>query len=269
MPRPIYPDIEGYWGISTSDIVNYLWCGARYFFSKEFGWNRVTSRMILGSAVASAAKVDNKIKMIDPTSKGASVEEVVEIAVESFRAEANASEIMDRFQEGPMIDSTASAAQAFKLNLSPSIKPILCEEPIVTKLEGEHIALRGTPDYFQEGEVIDLKTGKAWSRADVANSIQLTVYACLYREVKGEWPERVGIDSIRRVRSRVWDTERIYGERSESDFVALKHVVCSVKRGIDAGVCIPASPNQWYCSRKWCPYFMECPYVGSARRKIE
>lgn len=264
MAKPCYPEIPGYYGISASDILEYLMCGARYWFSRRYQWRRITNRMAIGSAVGVAAKCDNKIKMAVPDSPGGAIDELIEIAVESFKHEIGNSEMMDRMDGAP--DIVADATRTFKLEVSPLIKPVWCEEPILAKIDDGNVALRGTPDYFTEDEVLDLKVGKNWTSADVATSIQLTIYAYLFRSWKGVLPEAVGIDNIVRTK-RIWRAQRIYSKRNERDFESFFHLLRSVKDGIDKGVCIPAAPNQWHCSSKWCPYFQECKYVGSARRK--
>jgi len=262
--RPRYPTPpDGYTPISTSAVMTFLRCGYRYWMEKEKG-NPVTARMARGTALSRAAETDNRAKMAGEEKHP---DELIEVARSSFSSELPAMQ-----DKGTTILKTKAslpqAVLAWVRDLSPGIGGVtLAEKPLVGLFHEERIVLCGTPDFFANNCVRDVKTGRRWRPDDVHTSVQLTTYSWLHLLHVGTMPTAVAVDSIHRDRHGRWIGETLWSSRTPEDLQSLWETVKSVVRGIQKGVALPADPTSWHCSAAWCPLFWECPHVGDARKR--
>lgn len=256
MTEPRYPGAAaGQFRISHSTIQTYLMCGLRWFYEQEERRRHATVAMLVGSATSAAANYDNCAKMSE---EPASLSELVECGVEYYEEAIEHSEVPEsRFEIATGKDDAADASRAFGELLSPSIEPVMSEERIIAVID-DGIELAGTLDTAEKDAVRDLKTGRAWTQARADRSRQLTGYDLLFEARTGAPPSRVAIDSLHKDSRGTWRATTLWSQRTERDRLAFIETVRRVKKGMDAGIALPAAEGSWQCSEKWCPKWREC-----------
>lgn len=268
MPRPKYPPTRrGVTRITQSTLEEYLRCGVKWRFSRESRHEWATVRMAVGTGVGIGAHEDNERKIT--TGEPAKLREIVEIAVTGYELEVETVEVPEAPAEVARgKDTTASAAREYGKRVSPLLTDVIeAESPIVAEV-AEGLEIAGTPDYVTREGLGDLKTGQPWSQARADLSRQLTVYGLLHAARHGSYPRRLWIDSIGRVHGKrvAWDAHRLWTGRSVEDYRAVLEVIDAARRGMEAGICLPAPEGAWWCSAKWCPFWRRCPAVSNGRR---
>lgn len=268
-----YPgEREGVFRISNSTIESYLKCGVRFEFEREQSYRRATIAMLIGTAVSSAAQLDNHLKMHGTCSSsgqlGAELDDMIGVAVSSFETNADDSEVVESKQEQRSgVDTVREAARAYGIHVSPTITDVVAtEEPIIAEIE-DGLELAGTPDCIQRapgaaGTVQDTKTGQPWTQERVDASRQLTGYTLLHEAKYGVVPDRVVIHSLsKHPRTfRSWRSTTLWSHRDESDRDAYVELMRRTRRSIEAGIALPAPSNAWWCSAKWCPFAKQCEF---------
>ena len=111
---------------------------------------------------------------------------------------------------------------------------------------------------------------KAW--ADT--SLQLTAYGLARRAIDGHKVVPVKFDVIvdRNPNLDVKGTDPagvtwqlLQSERNDQDFYSYMERIDHVAKSIRAGVFIPARPDDWICSKKFCGYWNQCPHAARPR----
>jgi len=280
--RPVYrPPAPGWERWTASDLEQYLRCGLAYFRRRDSAERRRNVALVTGTAIHRAAADHARKLML--SGSGMRLVELVDTAVAAYDEEAESGEMAEPAGEWRRAaDYVAGAAHEYGLRLAPRARDLLdeeilaVEEPMYAYLEtgGYAIELAGTLDRASRPldpsspragavEVADIKTGRRWSEVDVASNRQLSVYAELYTATFGSRPRRVGVENVASSSraSGVWYGSRIVGRRSEADREALWSVLKAATDGRRAGVALPAPNGAWWCSKKWCPYWSDCPAV--------
>jgi CRISPR/Cas system-associated exonuclease Cas4 (RecB family) len=256
-----YEGTPGHFRISNSELQEYLMCNLRRWYRLEDKARRTTVKMAIGTGVAKGAKADNLEKL---AYRHLPLTQLVDAAVAGYDEEVQTSEVAEaRSEIAGGHDETADAARTFGLQVSPMILPILAEKPIVVEL-GE-IELAGTPDYICAEGCGDLKCGRLWTGEHVARSTQLTAYSILHRAVLGDYPKRVWIDSVHRVRGS-WAAARIWGSRGSEDRTAFYQLLLRVKQSIEAGIALPAPEMAWWCAPAYCAFYRKCWFKTGRRQ---
>jgi hypothetical protein len=135
---------------------------------------------------------------------------------------------------------------------------------------GAPAQLAGTMDIVQGTRSIDdLKTSGKTPRSTIADdSMQLTTYAMADAVLRGEEGrlaapvEKVALHYLVRTPKK-HDLKLVHLEstRRPEQFSPVLARLEALSRAINSGVFVPGSPNDWYCSRKYCPYWQICPYA--------
>lgn len=277
MARPQYPPKrQGVTRITQSALETYLRCGLRWKFERESRHDWATVRMAVGTAVAAGTLHDNRSKMA--CGKAAKLDEIIEQAVTGYETEVETVEIPESMAEivaGK--DLAAGAARAYGAFVSPKIlRVIAAESPIVAEVS-EGLEIAGTPDYLvQVGQkdvgLGDEKTGgQLWTQDRADGARQLTEYGMLVRAKYGTYPKQLWIDSISygRGKTPTWKAQRFTTTRSAEQYRALLEVIDTARRGMRAGICLPAPEGGYWCSEKWCPFWGQCPAVSGRRNNGE
>ena len=146
-------------------------------------------------------------------------------------------------------------------------KAVLVEQSVRIELPGAPRDLLGIIDLADTlGRVTDFKTSKkSKQQAEADSSVQLTIYASGYHALRGGPPAEVRLDTIVLTSRRI-DRQLLVSDRGPADFQALAHRINAVHASIEAGNFPPTTPGSWFCSPKYCGYFLNgCPYINSER----
>lgn len=272
----------------------------------ELTWTNSSLSTLIKCGVKHDLKYLQRIPEIGSpaTARGSSVHEVVRVemrrvieggelpTVEEVHAVA-AAEFEKRWEEGVRLtpdekregestvrgrekDTSVALAGLHRLKVAPAIRPVGFERRIAVKPKDMDITIQGTVDLIDaapEGEVIrDTKsTTKAPAANDAHESQQLTFYGMLRLAEVGQMPVGFQLDVLKRTPKR-GDLD-YHPLRSTRDLTDVAALIARLNRAIDAvekGVALPADPDWWGCSPRWCGYWDACPFGarGRSRREI-
>jgi hypothetical protein len=164
---------------------------------------------------------------------------------------------------GEALDQTVALATLHYDCLAPSLKPLQVEKTFVIVLEGYPFDLGGQIDIVEPNAIRDTKTSGKSPSQDSTHSMQMAMYALGIQVETGKLPERVCLDYL--VKTKVPKLV-LLEEKPERSWIApllrrverATEVIEAVKSGKQAFM--PANPNDWCCTEKWCGYAKTCPY---------
>lgn len=161
-------------------------------------------------------------------------------------------------------DAAVNLAGVFGRKIAPKYQPAMVEQPVTISLPGTH-DLVGIIDLIdEENWVTDFKTtARKLTPADADHSIQLTVYAAGFYVLTGEPPAGVRLHAM-----TTWarpTVTRLDSSRSDEDFLVLANRVNALHTVIATSAYMPAPVGAWWCSKKYCPYWSQCPFVNGRR----
>jgi CRISPR/Cas system-associated exonuclease Cas4 (RecB family) len=145
--------------------------------------------------------------------------------------------------------------------LAPLAKPIEVEKPFVIELDGYPINLKGRMDILEEDAIGDIKTMKA-DKASVQSG-QMAMYATAYKLENGRYPSRAYHHKAIKTKTPKAVVEEIVPDPVWINplyrrIERLIETVDAVKAGYQAFM--PADPNHWICSKKYCGYATTCKF---------
>ena len=252
---------------SPSQIATFYKCGEQWrrrYIEREIIPPGIAAHT--GQGVHRSAESNHRQKIA--TKRDLTSADIVERAVEGYSASLNESGVRlgkDEKSKGKKAvlgegkDKTARLAQGYAELVAPRIQPIMVEQSITIDVTDD-LALGNIIDVVAEGDnIIDLKTGaKKWAQGRVDDSIQLTSNAMTYEALTGRRPSKLTIETLGAGKTITHAT--LTTQRVVSDFDALIRRMIEMDKSIKAGIFIPANPDEWYCSARWCGYYDTCPY---------
>lgn len=259
--------------ISTSQVTQYLSCGAAYDFRYiqdiAVAGNNFT---VQGRGVHKAA--ENLHLALINTTAIPSTEEMVSIYSDLHDREVqDGAQLIDEKDWGFVKDEGIRMTQSYRKGAlgeltDPetgfpmlAVRPIAAERIIkamVTPEDSDPIPFLGVVDLEEPDTIVDIKSKKkSATQADADNSIQLTLYA----HVLGKPAVRLD-QVIKPTKTMGVRYIRKSSTRTTHDVKHALKVVRDVTAGITAGIFPRTSPDSWKCSKKWCAYW------GSCRGKI-
>jgi PD-(D/E)XK nuclease superfamily len=237
-------------------------------------------RMLRGTVVHRIAADALRRKLFTKTLPA--LEEVRDYAADEFEAQwAGGVSFYDEQPEGGAIVEKARSKD-FSIDLStfyvgsiaPRIDPIAVERRIRVRPRDSDIVISGgvdliareapaKPDGLATEVIRDTKTTERTPRANAAEvSQQLTMYAMIRHAEIGSLPSRLTLDHL--VQTPAARTVRhvpLVTTRTHDDVAALVRRLNTAVHAVERGVFMPAPPDAWYCSPKWCEYYASCVYV--------
>lgn len=160
---------------------------------------------------------------------------------------------------------------------APTIDPLGVEERIIIRPAGSDDEIQGIVDLVAEevfsepatdgvmvNEVVhDLKTADRSPREGAAESSQqLKLYALLRTAVRGGTPpDRVRLNTL--VRTRTGKTSFVVQSATPTaeDLQAVANRLNSAMEAVRRGLFVPANPDSWWCSARYCEYYSDCPFA--------
>ena len=210
-----------------------------------------------------------------------SIDDVSDIAAESFGRRVNFQGVSIFKEDGTLAsqkgagkDKAVRLAQLHHEELAPVITPksvAHIQRRWRLGFDGIDADLVGVIDVQEEiDENTDLirdekTTGKTPSADAGQISFQLKTYALAVKVIDKK-EARVQLDFM---------VDQKKGSRVEireggliNDFTAVMLRFKMAYKAIAAGVFLPARPDDWWCSRKWCGYYgTTCPYTTQGKRR--
>lgn len=139
----------------------------------------------------------------------------------------------------------------------PRVQPIAAERIFRTEIVTPHtdpIPFMGIIDLEEHDAIADLKTKKkAAPQAEADNSIQLSIYA----HVTGK--PQVRLDQIVKPTKRFGTRFlRVQAIRTKREVAHALDIVAEIADDITTGRFRKTTPDAWWCTEKWCPYWTKC-----------
>jgi hypothetical protein len=107
----------------------------------------------------------------------------------------------------------------------------------------------------------DLKTSKKSPSAGTADgSHQLTAYSLASFVIDGFLPDAVRLDYLIDLKGGVKCAEQI-SVRDQRDVLNYVNRIVSVVSMMQSGIFVPAPSTAWWCDKRYCGYYEQCPYV--------
>lgn len=169
---------------------------------------------------------------------------------------------------GAYKDQTIAAATVYHTDAAPHVYPIEngLERPFRLKLKGQDFGLAGTIDIIEADRVRDLKTAtKSPGRGEADSALELTMYGLAIRVAEGRAPSEVTLDKMVTPPTAKPYVRTLRSTRGPADFQALIKRAALAAQRIRSGVLMPAPPDSWACSPRWCGYWETCPFGQRAR----
>lgn len=216
--------------------------------------------MLSGTGVHKGAEVNFRQKIA--THSDLPADDIVDAAVSGFD---------DAMKSGCQIgaddpspdqarDAVAEMSRLYADEVAPEYQPLFVEQHVRIELPGTHDMVGVLDLADDQGRVVDLKTSnKAKSQDEADRSSQLTFYSAAHRQLTGEIAETVRLEVITSGKN----PRRVMLEstRGPADYAALANRINAATATVAAGVFLPADPDSWMCSPKWCGYYATCQYV--------
>jgi len=239
--------------VSASKINMYLRCGLQYYFRYEQGIKIPPPGIVItGSSAHKALEFNFTQKIESRIDK--KVDEVLDCFSDTFELKRNEAEFKDDEKPAELKDKGISVLRKFQTENSPLIQPVKCENKSMIIFENDH-ELEMYIDMIDDKD--NIWDHKLSSRKKTGNEdlLQLSLYSyaikksnqhivkcCINNLVITKEPQvnilPVIINDDQRERSLMY--------------------VSSVINAIQKQVFLPAPPNSWICSEKWCGYWNLC-----------
>jgi RecB family exonuclease len=254
-PRPselIIPDDY----LSNSRVAKYLRCGEDYRRTYVDGhrWkgNAATS---VGRSVHSL--VENTLRELVRTGKLRTLEEGLDEAPGITVGILEGTELVGDekdVSEDEYVTRVRKAYEAWHRIRAPEIVPLAIEESFDQRLNG--IRVKGIIDLIDVGTgiktVVDLKiTKRKKSEREAKNSLQLTIYSA----VTGI--PTVGFDAVVNKKAGT-EVHPVRATLTQGDMAWAGTLVRNVAENISRGAFPLASPEEWWCTEKFCSHWAEC-----------
>jgi hypothetical protein len=178
-------------------------------------------------------------------------------------------------------DSAVRMSRYFVTRVAPFVDPIAVEQKLVVEPKDSDIRVSGILDLVtvepplvpggpQRRGVRDYKTSQRSPNSNEADtSEQLSMYALLDSLATGSIADVFALDYV------VEDPRQFSGPpyrvslestRTDEDVRVIVEKLNVSIDAVKAGVFLPAPPNSWWCSSRFCRHWASCKFVSKARR---
>lgn len=256
--------------LSYSQIRMFLGCGQQYYY--RYIEDKILPpkiAMIKGKAVHKGIEINGKHKMAQGSDLPKS--DIIDCAITDLNAQAQEDFILNDEEQatgkskviGQIKDSIVNIAGLYADEVAPTIQPIAVEENITIEIPDSKPILAILDCVDDKKVVHDFKvTGKSKPQSEADNSLQLTIYALAHKEKYGEMPNGLTLDTLVELKTPKY--QRLETTRENDSFVKVFRISQAINKAIQSGVFLPAAESAWQCSKTWCGYYDQCPYVQSS-----
>lgn len=176
---------------------------------------------------------------------------------------------------GDAKDAAIAHSRFYAANIGRSMNPIGIEKKIEVRPTGTPIVLSGIVDLIDGSEVgdeiVDRKTAsKQPQEGKQHGNLQLSFYASLRLAETKKLPPRFRLEyTVRTPKRKEMSRATHTTTRTMQDVKELLGRVSEAAKGIRAGVFMPADPEQWWCTAKFCEFFGDCKFTVGRRSHTE
>jgi putative RecB family exonuclease len=248
---------------SYSSISQYLRCPLQFYFERVLRLPRktVSDAQVLGSALHSAlANYHQSLQAGEPVEP----DQIQAAYLAAWDEQASRGQLVASGEKS--VEDSRSVGVALVnvyLKEPPPENIVAVERPILSPiansqgdyLEKPTLVVADLITRKSDGtlQVRELKTsGRAYSDAEVATSLQPTFYANALYEITGEEPS---VEYTILVKTKVPKVQKIEANRTTSDFGRLGDLITVVERAVEGEIFYPQE-SPMNCST--CSYFREC-----------
>lgn len=171
----------------------------------------------------------------------------------------------DRQKKPQLINSglsdTIKLTSLYHKEVAPEIQPIETEKEFCLDV-GLPLPLTGRMDVQEKPILHDLKgAGKSWAEGQINKEIQPVVYSFAYERETGIRPlfKYHILVALKKEAKRQVQELRATDQHYFALFAKLYTFINMLKTGMFP----PANPTSWWCSEKFCGYFLTCPFIGN------
>ncbi len=166
---------------------------------------------------------------------------------------------------GSAKDTTARLAAAHAKLQAPDYQPVAVEHSSrIVFPNATHDLLAITDMRDDKDRVVDWKTAAKKPSKDAADkSIQLTVYAAAFQLETGRPPAELRLDTVTKTKTIGRHVHATH--RTAEDFKVLIARVNATLAAMASGAFPPASPDNWFCSSKFCGFHSSCKFAMPER----
>lgn len=256
--------------LSLSKIRMYQRCPRQFAFTYGEGRRQPPgAHLIKGSAIDGAANTNFAQKIESHTDLP--VEQFKELAEVALLDEVDQAGGRDEIQwgdvdPGAVLDSAVSLAELHARDHAPLIQPVEVQLDITRPLPND-IPFRMVLDVVRETETGvrpgDIKTGsKKMSEHEARNDAQPTWYEWGL-EGMGKFDNLEPFEFFRLIAtSKNTYSETVEAPRTAADKAHVVEGAIEVAVGIQNNVFPPTNPANWWCSPRWCGFFVDCRLKG-------
>lgn len=162
--------------------------------------------------------------------------------------------------KGAAIDKAAMLSLLHAASTAPTIEPTAVQRFWRLELSNFPFDLIGYIDVDEARRVRDTKTsGKTPAASTADTSDQLTAYSLARKIIDGNGVPEVVLDYL--IDKRTPQALTLRSTRTDADFAPFLNRVEASAAVIEAGAFLPASPDSWACSKKFCGYWSTCKFA--------
>ncbi len=258
--------------ISASRIGMYTLCGLSYYNREILGLIKppgIAAR--IGTATHEAIEADLKHKMDNQVLlPSEAIADIAGDALDKVLAEGGVHLTEDESANtdktfGSAKDQSIKCAMAYHEQVAPRVHPTGVEVAFGAKLN-DNWRLTMHIDCLELGRIRDTKTAATVPKEmKQSHYQQLLTYATGVYINTGELVDEVIVDMIPKLKKKAIKVTTFRAKPTIQAMNAQMQHADLVTKAIDAGVFLPADPDHWICSAKFCGYYNECPH-GRAKR---
>jgi len=253
---------------SVSSLGTYERCNIQWYFRYVLGKKVPPSGVLtLGKSFHQAEEKNFKQKI--DSGVDLPTESVLSDFSDRFDANMEETELKQDEDKGTLKDSGVKTLEVFHEEAAVNIHPLKVEQEFQVEIGGYNF--KAIIDLIDKYNAIrDLKTsGKTPSEADIQYSQQLTAYQLVYKKIYGENPSKLWLDYAIRLKKKPKVLQCQVEPRSQDQLQIFEEEAALKREAIVKGVFIPAKPDSWVCSEKYCGFFNQCKYGARRHKRVK
>lgn len=162
---------------------------------------------------------------------------------------------------GVASDMVVKLSSLYYIEFAPNTNPVTVEEKFVILLDDFPFDIAGKKDIVEEDKIGDVKT-MASNKASV-KSMQMATYAMDFKVKHGRYPGSVYHQKLIKTKTPKAVIEEATPDDTWVDPLLRRierfaEIIDAVRSGKQAFM--PADPNHWCCTAKYCGWHRDCPY---------
>lgn len=258
--------------ISTSQLTLYETCGEAYR-RRYIEGERIPPGIAAhkGSGVHGGAQANffQKIESHEDLKQA----DIIDISITAFEKRLESDDFLLSSDEGlskkvvvgQAKDSVSRMAKVLAQDVVHKYQPVLVEQKqkiILPKSSHDLVCIIDLAD--DKDHVVDFKTGtKKKPKATADESEQLSFQALTFLAHTGRLPSKISLECL--IDKKEPENQTLTTTRTMAHLDGLIARITTMQAGLEAGIYIPTTADNWKCSKKWCGYFNTCPYTQGRR----